>query len=115
MALTFRNLVTDPADPVSTWPTEAVQTALERGDLGDWRRLAAEIRCEPWGRTAHQVEEVLTHARPYGIAEVMELVIERARAASRSRGLTHPVGFVISRVDDSFVDPLSDDELASRE
>ena len=80
MGLSFRNLTTDPASPVDTWPTEAVLTALERGDLGDWQRLAAEIGREPWGGTARQVEEVLSHTRPYGIAEAMELVIARARA-----------------------------------
>jgi len=79
MALTFRNLTTDPDSSVGTWPTEAVQTVLERGDLGDWRRLVAEIDREPWGRTARQVEEVLSHTRPYGIAEAMESVIARAR------------------------------------
>lgn len=85
MTLTFRNLVTDPASPVSDWPTEAVLTALERGDLADWRRLAAEICHEPWGRTARQVEETLSHTRPYGVAETMEEVIARARArAERS-------------------------------
>ncbi|MGF1647053.1 MAG: hypothetical protein ACFCVF_09060 [Kineosporiaceae bacterium] len=82
MSLTFRNLTTDPASPVADWPTEAVLTALERGDLADWRRLAAEIRREPWGRTARQVEEVLSHTRPYGVAEAMEEVVARARARS---------------------------------
>lgn len=79
MALSFRHLTTDPDSPVETWPAEAVQTALERGDLGDWQRLAAQIGREPWGRTARQVEEVLTHTRPYGIADAMESVIVRAR------------------------------------
>lgn len=82
MALSFRNITTDPTSHVGTWPTEAVHAALERGDLGDWQRLAAEIGREPWGRTASQVEEVLSHARPYGIAEAMETVIARARARS---------------------------------
>lgn len=80
MPLAFRNLTTSPSDPVVTWPAEAVQAALERGDLADWHRLAAEIDHNPWGRTARQVEEVLSHSRPYGIAEVMETVIARARA-----------------------------------
>ena len=35
---------------------------------------------DPWGRTARQVEEVLTHSRPYGVADLMETVISRARA-----------------------------------
>ncbi len=80
MALTFRNLSIDPSSPVAQWPTEAVQAALERGDLGDWRRVVAEVRQDPWGRTARQVEEVLTHSRPYGVAELMDTAVARARA-----------------------------------
>ena len=77
--LAFRNLTASPSDPVSTWPTEAVQAALERGDLPDWRRIAVEIEAAPWGRTSRQVEEVLSHSRPYGVTELMESVIARAR------------------------------------
>ncbi|MGH3949720.1 MAG: helix-turn-helix domain-containing protein [Pseudonocardiaceae bacterium] len=80
MALAFRNLTISPDAPVSSWPTEAVQTALERGDLGDWRRIVAELRQDPWGRTARQVEEVMSHSRPYGIADAMETVLARIRA-----------------------------------
>jgi DNA-binding transcriptional regulator YiaG len=79
VALTFRNLAITPEAPVSQWPAEAVQTALERGDLADWHRLVAEIGAHPWGRTARQVEEVLSHSRPYGIADAMELALSRAR------------------------------------
>lgn len=79
MALAFRNLTIAPDTPVSQWPTEAVQTALERGDLADWHRITTEIRAEPWGKTARQVEEVLSHSRPYGVAEAMETVLYRAR------------------------------------
>lgn len=84
-ALTFRNIDPSPADPVSDWPTEAIQTALERGALSDWRRLAAAVNTEPWGTIARQMEEVLGYSRPYGIAEAMERVIARARTkAERS-------------------------------
>lgn len=79
MVLAFRNLTITPDAPVSQWPTEAVQTALERGDLADWHRIVAEIRADPWGKTARQVEEVLSYSRPYGIAEAMETVLSRAR------------------------------------
>src|SRR6266550_2433431 len=79
MPLTFRNVTANPSDPVTGWPTEAVLAALERGDLEEWRRLTAEINRRPWGRTARQVEEVLSHSRPYGVAELMESVIARAR------------------------------------
>jgi DNA-binding transcriptional regulator YiaG len=56
-----------------------VQAALERGDLADWHRLVVEIGAHPWGKTARQVEEVLSHSRPYGIADAMELALSRAR------------------------------------
>jgi DNA-binding transcriptional regulator YiaG len=79
MGLAFRNLTITPDAPVSLWPTEGLQTALERGDLTDWQRIAAEVRADPWGKTARQVEEVLSHSHPYGIAEAMETVLSRAR------------------------------------
>jgi DNA-binding transcriptional regulator YiaG len=84
-ALTFRNVDASPANPVSDWPTEAIQTALERGGLSDWRRLATAVNNAPWGPVTRQIEEVLGYSRPYGIAEAMERVIARARAkAERS-------------------------------
>jgi hypothetical protein len=79
LALAFRNLSITPDAPVALWPTEAVQTALERGDLADWHRIAAAVLADPWGRAARQVEEVLSHSRPYGVTEAMETVLARAR------------------------------------
>jgi DNA-binding transcriptional regulator YiaG len=79
VALAFRNLTITPEAPVSQWPTEAVQIALERGDLADWHRIVAAIRADPWGKTARQVEEVLSHSRPYGVAEAMQTALHRAR------------------------------------
>lgn len=85
--MAFRNLRVDPRSPVSSWPTEAVQTALERGDLDDWHRLVAAVRADPWGATARQIEEVLSHSRPYGIADAFDEVIrgirQRAEEAER--------------------------------
>lgn len=85
MPLAFRNVTASPSDLVVDWPTEAVQAALERGNLAHWHRLVVEIRREPWGQTARQVEEVLSHSRPYGVAEAMETVIARARAQAERR------------------------------
>jgi ribosome-binding protein aMBF1 (putative translation factor) len=79
MPLAFRNLTITPDAPVSEWPTEAVQAALERGDLADWHRIVAAIQADPWGRTARQVEEVLSHAHPYGVTEAMQTALSRAR------------------------------------
>jgi DNA-binding transcriptional regulator YiaG len=81
-ALAFRNVDVSPDDPVSTWPQEALQTALERGSLEHWRRLAAGVQTDPWGPVARRVEEVLTYSRPYGVADLMERVIADAREAA---------------------------------
>ena len=85
MSLAFRNIDVDPADPVEQWPTEAVLTALERGGLQYWRRLAAAIRTAPWGPVARRVEEALSITRPYGVAGLMDGAITRARAAAEGR------------------------------
>jgi DNA-binding transcriptional regulator YiaG len=77
--LAFRNVDASPEDPVSKWPLEAIQTALDRGGLSHWHRLANAIQAQPWGPIARRVEEVLTYSRPYGVAPLMERVIARAR------------------------------------
>jgi hypothetical protein len=82
--LTFRNVNVSPADPVSAWPLEAIQTALERGGLAEWRRLAAAIQTDPWGPVARRVEEVLTYGRPYGVAAAFERAIGQSREAAES-------------------------------
>lgn len=82
--LAFRNVDASPDDPVSEWPLEAIQTALERGGLEHWRRLADAIGAEPWGPVARSVEEVLAYSRPYGIAPTFERTISRAREAAEA-------------------------------
>lgn len=82
--LAFRNVDVSPEDQVEKWPLEAIQTALERGSLKHWRRLAAAIQAQPWGPVTRDVEEVLTYSRPYGVAETMERVIEQARRGAEA-------------------------------
>jgi DNA-binding transcriptional regulator YiaG len=79
MALQFRNVDVDPEAPVKDWPYEALVTALERGSLSDWRRIAREIDVDPWGRVARSVESYLSYERPCGIAPLMDEVLTRAR------------------------------------
>lgn len=85
MTLTFRNVDASPEDPVESWPTEAVLTALERGGLSDWRRIAGAIRVDPWGPVARRVEAALAASHPYGVAELMQDAIDSARAAAERR------------------------------
>lgn len=86
--LKFRNLEVDPMAPVEQWPHEAVQAALERGSLEDWRRMAAAIQTDPWGPFVRRLEDVLRYCRPYGVAPLMErmliLVREQTEAEERS-------------------------------
>ena len=78
-ALKFRNITASPDDPVDTWPFEGILAAVERGTLPDRRRLATAIRADPWGPVAQQVLEAIRLSRPYGTAELLEGVVERAR------------------------------------
>jgi predicted XRE-type DNA-binding protein len=78
-ALKFRNITASVDDPVETWPFEGILAAVERGTLPDWRRLAADIRADPWGPVAQQVLEAIEMSRPYGTSELLTAVIERAR------------------------------------
>lgn len=77
--LAFRNVNSDPSDPVETWPIEAVRITLVRGTLTDWRRILSSVRDDPWGPVARNVEYVLSYDRPYGTAELFERAITRAR------------------------------------
>jgi hypothetical protein len=66
--------------PVEFWPTSAIRSALESGDIATWKQIAVAIKRDPYGRTARQVEEVLERARPYGISKALAEVLDRARA-----------------------------------
>ena len=83
-ALAFRNVDASPADPVSHWPQEAIQTALERGGLDDWRHLTSAIQADPWGTVARRVEEVLAYSRPYGVAFAFERALAQSRDAAET-------------------------------
>ena len=61
------------------WSTAAIRSALQGGDIDTWKRIAAALKRDPYGRTARQVEEVLEGTRPYGIAKALWEVLERAR------------------------------------
>lgn len=76
----FRNVDASVDDPVEEWPTEALESALERGSLAEWARIASAIRSRPWGPVARRVESVLRYSRPYGVDLLMDGVIARARA-----------------------------------
>ncbi|HWL42224.1 MAG TPA: helix-turn-helix transcriptional regulator [Ilumatobacter sp.] len=93
MSVTFRNVDVDPSAAVERWPAEAVETAMHRGTLTDWRRFAAAIRISPWSELARTVEQVAGWGDDPGVDALMLAVIERARsdvtAAGRARYAAH--------------------------
>jgi transcriptional regulator with XRE-family HTH domain len=69
----------DHDQPVEFWSTAAIRSALQSGDIDTWKRIAAALKRDPYGRTARQIEEILEGTRPYGISKALWEVLERAR------------------------------------
>lgn len=85
MPLQFRNVDASPSDPVTTWPYEALVTAIERGLVPDWQPLFAEIKTRPWGPVAREIEQYLSYAPPSGTTTLFALAVERARHRMEER------------------------------
>ncbi len=75
----FRNVDLGADQPVSDWPGEAIETAIDRGTLADWRVLAAEIRRSPWGPVARTVLDVAGWGEHDGIDRLFSEVVRVAR------------------------------------
>ncbi len=85
MSLLFRSVDVPAGAPLSQWPYEAIVTVIERGTVGDWVQITAEIDRDPWGEVARQVEEFLSYERPWGVAPLLERAIVRARREAEER------------------------------
>ena len=86
MTVPFRNIEFDPISPLDEWPAEAIDTVMDRGTLSDWRRLADEIRRDPWGPVARTVETISSWGEHYGVDALMARVIRQARDEVDLRG-----------------------------
>jgi len=80
MTVRFRNVDFDESAPLDEWPAEAIETVIDRGSLPDWRMLARAIRASPWGPAARTTENVTSWEEHYGVDELMQRVLRRARA-----------------------------------
>jgi hypothetical protein len=101
----------DADQPVESWPTAAVRSALQSGDIATWKRIATALKRDPYGRTARQIEEILDGTRPSGIAKALWEVLERARThleANERAEVARHVGLLIER------SGLAHPEFASR-
>ncbi|WP_240629867.1 helix-turn-helix domain-containing protein [Specibacter cremeus] len=79
--LKFRNLSVAPTDPVEMWGVEGLLAAVERGDLHDWRRIAAALRQDPRGEVAADLEEVLGLVENPAMVNLFSDLMNRATAA----------------------------------
>ena len=66
--------------PVEFWPTAAIRTAVESGDITVWQRIVVALMRDPYGRTARQIEEVLITVSSPGITKALAEVLARSRA-----------------------------------
>jgi hypothetical protein len=96
---------------VEFWPTSAIRSALQGGDIATWKRIAAALKRDPYGRTARQVEEVLEGTRPYGISKALWEVLERARTHLEANERAEVARHVALLIDRS---GLAQNEFASR-
>ncbi|WP_077100217.1 transcriptional regulator [Mycobacterium terramassiliense] len=101
----------DPDQPVEFWPTAAIRSALQGGDIATWKRIAAALKRDPYGRTARQVEEVLEGTRPSGISKALWEVLERARTHLEANERAEVARHVRLLIDRS---GLGEQEFASR-
>ncbi|MGL5823684.1 MAG: helix-turn-helix domain-containing protein [Nocardioides sp.] len=74
--LQFRNIDATPEAPVTEWGFEGILTALERGNVGHWRKIAARIAAEPYGDFADTVSQAVSICSDSGVASLMRTILE---------------------------------------
>ena len=79
MTLQFRNVTVTPDDPVEQWGFEGLLAAVDRGDISDWRKIAAAVRRDPWGEVAETLEQVFACAEDAGAVAMVRGAVALAR------------------------------------
>ncbi len=75
-----RHLAQAPDTPPQRLPSAALVDILERGDLDDWRPIAAVIAAEPGGALATKLLHLLSAYPSYGTSSLWRAWIDRCRA-----------------------------------
>ncbi len=75
-----RHLEYDAQASPEAWPLGAIADILERGDLEDWRPLAAAVARNPSGPLAERIERLVDVYPLYGTSPLWRAFIERRRA-----------------------------------
>lgn len=71
-------------------PMAAIADLLERGDLDDWKPLAAAIARDPFGQVAERVARVIDSFPMYGTSALWRAYLERRGAAGDGYDLNEP-------------------------
>ncbi len=111
MSVRFRNVEVPVDAPVEQWPYEALIAAIERGTISDWARLTRQIREDPWGPVARQVELYLSYAQPWGVGPLLERALSSARTDAQADERAAIAADVRALVEQSGLSPT---EFASR-
>lgn len=80
----YRHLDVDETTPPRALGAAAIDDLLDRGDLGDWQPLLAEVRRDPWGPVANRVLQLVEHHPMYGTSRLWRSWIEEQRSASHA-------------------------------
>ncbi|GAB3268129.1 helix-turn-helix domain-containing protein [Arthrobacter pigmenti] len=78
MSLVFRNLDVSVEDPVERWGVEGILTALERGNVEHWRKVARAVANDPRGKVAGELAEAVTMMEHEGMASLFERMLRQA-------------------------------------
>jgi DNA-binding XRE family transcriptional regulator len=86
-----RHLRVRPDTPAAELPLAALADLLERGDLEDWRPLAAAVRHDPHGRLAESIAQLVDANPLYGTSPLWRSWIDRCRARAEGAAELHLV------------------------
>jgi len=75
-----RHLSYDSETPAEHLPSAALVDILERGDLDDWRPIAAAVAADPFGPLAEKLIHLVTAYPLYGTSSLWRAWIDRCRA-----------------------------------
>jgi DNA-binding transcriptional regulator YiaG len=80
VSVSSRNVDANPSDPVEAWPYEALIAAIERSTIGDWAKITAAVRRDPWGEVSRSLEDYLGYVEQSGVTELLSRAVLQARA-----------------------------------
>lgn len=92
-----RHLEYPPDTLAAEIPSAAIVDILERGDLDEWRPIAAAVARDPYGPFAERVARLLDVYPMYGTSRLWRAWLDRCRARARGCRATERVSLAALR------------------